>query len=183
MPAADRASPESSHPIGSGLQCCRVSVTAIGSLLPGVRHAGSCSPVTAAGAPGMPCAGAARGPAGPGHGGGGRRAQVGGAGRGCQGLARGSGLVGTVAAVGLGGLGGDTEVLWSGERGGREAMGLLRVLWGRRCLCGAERPWGLCLGGEATGACRWSGGAGMLRGRESRGFGAGRDGAVGVGSL
>lgn len=72
MPAADNASPESPHPIGSGRPFCAVSVAAIGSRLAGLRHAGGCSPVEADGAPGVPRAGAARGPAGPGHGGGGR---------------------------------------------------------------------------------------------------------------
>lgn len=70
MLAAGKASPASPHPIGSRRPCCAVSVAGIGSLLPGVRPDGSCSPVPADGAPGMPCAGAARGPAGPGHGGG-----------------------------------------------------------------------------------------------------------------
>lgn len=73
MLAADRASPESPHPIGPRRQCRVVSGVAIGSLLSDTLPAGGCSPATVEGAPGIPCAGAARGPAGPGHGGGGPR--------------------------------------------------------------------------------------------------------------
>lgn len=189
MLAADKASAESLHPIGSSRQCCAVNVAGIGSLLPGVRPAGSCSPVTTAGAPGMPCAGAARGPAGPGHGGGGRRAQVGGAGRRCQGLARGCRLVGAVAAVGLGGLSGDTEVLWGGERGGREAMGDASCAVEQEVLVRTREAVGVCRPGGALGMGGSGGNAAGLEGPGCCGAGrrgcqgAGCGGAVGVGSL
>lgn len=50
---------------------------------------------------------------------------------------------------------------------------MLRVLWGGRCLCGPGRQGrsvtlGMHLGWEAVGECCWSGGAGVLLGRESR---------------
>lgn len=46
MLAADRASPESPHPIGPRRQCRAVSGVAIGSLLPDTLPAGGCSPAT-----------------------------------------------------------------------------------------------------------------------------------------
>lgn len=64
---------------------------------------------------------------------------------------------------------------------------MLRVLWGGRCLCGPGRQGrsvtlGMHLGWEAVGECCWSGGVGVLLGRESRLYWAGCCG-VGVGSL
>lgn len=40
----------------------------------------------------------------------------------------------------LGGLGRDTEMLWGGERGGRQAME--GASWGWRCLWRPGRQWG-----------------------------------------
>lgn len=129
MLAAHKASPESPHPIGPTLQSCSVSGAAIGSLPPVAVPAGGCSPLAADGAPGMPCAGAARGPAGPGHGGGGARSGMEAAGeRGgaCQGLcsSRGCGCrgAGRAGRPDRGALG------WGARR--REAAGML---WGGRC--------------------------------------------------
>lgn len=168
MLTADKASLEIPHPIGPRRQYCAVSVAAIGSLLPCVRPAGSCSPVATDGGPGMPCAGAARGPAGPGHGGGGPRS-----------AAPGGGIRALREAVGLSGL----WLPWgwaaiqrcsgAGSAGAGRRWGMLRVLWSRRCWSGRGRRWGLSLwgctwGGKQRGECCWSGGAGMLRGRETR---------------